>query len=152
LFIELCRDALQQMEADGVSRASARAVAHVGTELLLDGWLASNVDAVSAYRAAMQAGPSLIRSIDFRSSDGPDRCHWLLSRLSPAPIPERYVDTDFVAERLVFALASRPRLALSPGDAVRVRKMLPDIQARVIDTAPTLIESVRARLSSRGPH
>lgn len=152
LFIELCRDALHQMEADGVTRASARAVAHVGTELLLDGWLASNDTAVAAYRDAMQAGPSLIRSIDFRSADGPDRCQWLLSRLSPAPIPQRYVDTDFVTERLVFALASRPRLALSPDDAVRVRRHLPDIQTRVIAAAPSLIASVRDRLASPGDH
>jgi hypothetical protein len=125
LFIDLCRDALQEMESAGVSRASARAVAHVGTELLLDGWLASNDTAVTAYRAAMSAGPSLIPMIGFRSDDGSARCRWLLARLTPAPIPHRYVETEFVAERLVFALASRPRLALIPEDAARVRRLPP---------------------------
>lgn len=152
LFVELCRDAVQELEGVGVARASARAVAHVGTELLLDGWLASNDTAVAVYRAAMQAGPSLIPSIAFRSDDGPERCHWLLSRLAPAPIPQRYVETDFVTERLVFALASRPRLALSTNDAAHVRALLPNIQARVVAHAPTLIESVRTRLADATDH
>jgi len=148
IFIDLCRDALQAMEAIGVSRASARAVAHVGTELLLDGWLASNDAAVAAYRAAMTVGPSLIPTITFRADEGSARCRWLLSRLAPAPIPHRYNETDFVAERLVLALASRPRLALTPDDAARVRALLPSLQQRVIVAAPTLIDSVRDRLSS----
>lgn len=152
IFIDLCRVALQQMESIGVSRASARAVAHVGTELLLDGWLASNDAAVSAYRAAMVEGPSLIRAISFRSDDGASRCQWLLSRLAPAPVPHRYNETEFVAERLVFALASRPRLALSSEDAARVRRLLPEIQARVTLAAPSLIESVRQRLGSPTDH
>lgn len=147
LFVELCRTAVQELEGSGVARASARAVAHVGTELLLDGWLASNDAAVAAYRSAMRAGPSLIQSIEFRSNDGPDRCQWLLSRLAPAPIPQRYVETEFVAERLEFALAPRPRLALSTADAAHVRALLPNLQARLIAAAPSLLESVRQRLT-----
>src|SRR5690349_22770486 len=36
-FVRLCSSALETLEARGVSRAAARAVGHVGSELLLDG-------------------------------------------------------------------------------------------------------------------
>jgi len=149
IFVELCREALQEMEAAGVARASARAVAHVGTELLLDGFLSRDDRAVQAYREAMNAGPFLLPSAEFKSEDARERCHWLLSRLAPAPIPQRYLETDFVAERLVFALAPRPRLALSPADTDRVRALLPHLQARVTDNAEALIASVAARLNDK---
>lgn len=146
IFVELCREALHEMESAGVARASARAVAHVGTELLLDGWLSRDERAVEAYRAAMNAGPFLLPSAEFKGEDARERCHWLLSRLAPAPIPQRYVDTDFVTERLVFALAPRPRLALGVEDTERVRALLPNLQARVSERAEALIASVAERL------
>lgn len=143
IFVDQCSAAMTSLTAAGLSRGSARAVGHVGTELLLDGWLASNNTARDAYREALQAGPSLVNEVSFRDNDSPERCRYLLSRLSGAPIPERYAEVDFVTERLAFILASRPRLALLPHDIEAVRSYLREAQARVITLAPELIEHVR---------
>ncbi len=147
VFVELCKDAVNALTTEGVSRGSARAVGHVGSELLLDGWLASDDDARDVYRAALAAGTALLPHVSLRGDDAQGRFEYLLSRLSNAPIPERYAEADFVTERLAFILASRPRLALTPRDTQAVRHYLRHAQTKIHAVAPSLIEHVRAALS-----
>lgn len=147
IFTDLCSAAMTALTDAGVSRGGARAVGHVGTELLLDGWLADNSDALRLYRDGLQAGSGLIDNVTFHRSDAHERCRFLLSRLSNASIPERYADVDFVTERLVFILASRPRLALMPDEVEAVRSYLRESQSTVIERAPQLIEYVRTQLN-----
>src|SRR6187431_2746251 len=45
-FVRMCASALEELEARGVSRAAARAVGHVGSELLIDGALSTRADAL----------------------------------------------------------------------------------------------------------
>lgn len=147
LFVEQCAAAMTALTDAGLSRGSARAVGHVGTELLLDGWLASNDNARLAYRDALQAGPHLIDQVAYREADARARFAYLLSRLANAPIPERYADADFVTERLAFILASRPRLALQARDIDVVRDYLSRAQQRVVEVAPALIDYVRSSVT-----
>src|SRR6202040_922306 len=65
IFRRLCREATAVLGARGVARGTARAVAHVGVELLLDAVLAEAAAARSAYVAGLRAGqrPELLRSL-----------------------------------------------------------------------------------------
>jgi hypothetical protein len=58
VFRELVAGARVELSRLGLSRGSARAVAHVGVEILLDGVLAGDEAASAAYRAALELGRS----------------------------------------------------------------------------------------------
>lgn len=125
-FRALCESALTQLEAAGVSRGAARAVGHVGSELLLDGILSYERATRAAYARALDAGlsDSLAADLGFPGGPGPERLRELLAWLADGPLPEGYRDVDFVGERLTRILARRPRLALRPADQPIVRQWL----------------------------
>jgi acyl carrier protein phosphodiesterase len=134
----------------GVGRGTARAVAHVGTELLLDGALSrDDTRAVRAYRAALEIGAHerLVDHLDLAGSANAQAMHDGLIRLAGAPIPEGYREAAFVFARLRSILARRPRLAMQDGDLARVQQYLEEIQPRVTQLAPELLEQVRVGLA-----
>ncbi|MDD9938281.1 MAG: hypothetical protein OXT09_32015 [Myxococcales bacterium] len=124
-FIALCKDALTQLTAAGCSRASARAVGHVGSELLLDGLLSRDREARAVYGRALRLGVDhhLARSIEWQQGEA-QQLHRLLVRLEDAPVPEAYEEPAFVADRLQHILKRRPRLALQPQDQPHVQAWL----------------------------
>jgi hypothetical protein len=143
-FVALCRSALEQLTADGVARAPARAVGHVGAELLLDGLLAEDVAARTDYRAsvrhALQHG--LADRVDFRETHGAGSLQRVLSRLADAPVPEGYREPAFVADRLTWILQRRPRLALRPADDAPVRAWLQRARTRLEDEAGGIMDAL----------
>jgi acyl carrier protein phosphodiesterase len=102
-FLALCRDTGARLEEAGLGWGAARAVAHVGTELLLDGELATEGEGAADYllaieeAAAHRSGPHL----PFRDETGHARFRDLHARLSRHGMPVRYREPDFVAEVLV---------------------------------------------------
>lgn len=148
-FCELVSGGVRSLQRRGIARGSARAVAHVGIELLLDGELASDrtrANGLAPYRAALRAGHALAES----GGAGPEattRFPQLLSRLEAAPIPLAYRDPSFVAQRLERILADRPRLALHPGDERAVTAWLTDVQPAVRETRCILTTHVHAELA-----
>jgi acyl carrier protein phosphodiesterase len=131
-FRALCESALNELEAAGVSRGAARAVGHVGSELLLDGVLSHDVDACATYSRALSVGreASFEHAVRFKEAPDAGSLRDLFDWLADGPLPVAYRDVDFVGERLQRILSRRPRLALRPADHATVRAWLQ--QARTI--------------------
>lgn len=144
-FRALCESALTVLEQGGVSRASARAVGHVGSELLLDGVLSDDARVRAAYARSLDVAieERLEDSMTWKGDADAERLRTLLRRLSGAPLPEAYRDPEFVCERLIAILARRPRLALSPRDHAPVRAWLNDAAQRVNADAAAIIDALR---------
>jgi hypothetical protein len=117
-FYELCRWASEELQSAGVHRATARAVGHVGSELLLDGLLSTDVPARAAYARALEpeVREPLAQLLSLRGEMQPAELSALMTRLQAAPLPDGYRDAAFVLERLQRILAPRPRLAFKPSD------------------------------------
>jgi hypothetical protein len=146
-FVALCAGALTTLERAGVSRATARAVGHVGSQLLLDGALAPRSAALRAYRAALACASDDERvtlGLELRRGSAA-LLPRLALRLSAAAIPDGYREPRFVAERLTWILARRPRLALAEGDHVPVLAWLEEAAVIVAREA----DDVVARLAPR---
>lgn len=139
-FTALLQDTLDELCARGVSRGTARAVAHVGTEMLIDGELVRAGAIASAYLEALRAGEQL-REL-FVDAEGAQRFELLRARLLAFGPPYDYRDPEAVTFRLEQALRTRPRLAIAPTDRPLVRAMLPTLQARVVEVLPALLQSV----------
>jgi hypothetical protein len=149
IFLTLCAHGVATLSEAGVGRGTARAVAHVGTELLLDGALSrDDGDALLAYRAALEIGARerLVDHLELAGSADAQALHDGLIRLASAPIPEGYRDVAFVFARLRSILARRPRLAMQGSEFARVQQYLEEIQPRVTRLATELLEQVRVGL------
>lgn len=117
IFQRFCREGTLALEGHGVGAGTATAVAHVGTEMLLDGLLLDREEAAEAYRAAI----ALDEDFGIRVHRGsPERIEGVLSRLREIDLPTDYRRPDRVAFRLRQVLAGRPRLAMQPGDEQRI--------------------------------
>jgi acyl carrier protein phosphodiesterase len=143
-FRELCASALQELEAAGVRRGCARAVGHVGSELLLDGVLSLDRHAREAYARAIDSAlrDRLDRELRWHGDADSERLRNLLERLAAGPLPEAYRDVDFVCDRLTHLLAKRPRLALADADEEPVRRWLARAHSLVQRDARALVDSL----------
>lgn len=135
VFTGLVAEGIDSLIAQSLPRGAARAVAHVGVELILDGLILDNHGQPrrDAYTQALETGlteatagqvttRALVRAGASKGQPArpaatlPD----LLRRLMGAPIPEGYRDPRFVGERLQRILSPRPRLALPEGSLAAV--------------------------------
>ncbi len=147
-FIELCTHSIASLTESGVERGTARAVAHVGVELLLDGALSSDLHARRSYEQALR-GATAAPLHDLLALAEPrdvERLRHGLTRLTTAPVPEGYLQPDFVAERLEHILGSRPRLAMRRSDMPIVRRWAQATHAAVHEQRDALLTEVRAKL------
>ena len=134
-----------ELEDAGLGLGPAMAVAHVGVELILDGWLSETESRQTVYREALNLGAELELEL---GDEGP-RLRRLARRLVDAPFPEGYVEPDFVAERLRRILAPRPRLALDESSFETVQAWARRARDEAPQLAPALMVEVRDRLASR---
>lgn len=169
-FVSMCSKGVQSMTAAGMRRGSARAIAHVGIELLLDGRMSSDRSARAAYGQALRHAvderlsdtlslPKLHDSSGRGSSaedsaarglrlDENARMHRGLERLLSAPIPEGYRDPTFVVGRLEAILARRPRLALLQAGEVEIAEgFVRDADRELAGRWELLLEQVRSGLA-----
>lgn len=108
-FTERVRSLRAALEAQGIERGPARAIAHVGPEMLLDGaLLPANLVAVDATFVALRRhrvhlAPWTERTVDWEAH---------LDRLIAQGLPTDYGDATAVGHRLVRILSHRPRLEL----------------------------------------
>jgi acyl carrier protein phosphodiesterase len=150
IFTGLCSEAIEALGALGVERGCSRAVGHVGVELLLDGSLSGDRSARQTYRDALAVAelPDFDRLVHTVEPSGSVRLRAGLVRLAAAPLPEAYREADFVAQRLRGILASRPRLAMRPGDFEHIQRWAQSVQPRVFAQRNELLDQVRSRLST----
>jgi hypothetical protein len=141
IFLELVSSTSSSLEARGVRRGSARAVGHVGTELVLDALLADDDEAVAAYQRALHAE---LGALDLDPA-AHHRLDVLLARLRAHDGPVDATPRALVV-RLEAAFASRPRLALDARAVVVVESELEHLKQRVFARGHALLAEVRARL------
>jgi acyl carrier protein phosphodiesterase len=148
-FVRLCSESVEVLTAQGVARGTARAVAHVGFELLLDGLLSRHTDEVHAYEAALaHAREHRLADTMHWTDEQKERLQQGLARLVAAPVPAGYREPAFVVERLQWILARRPRLAMQPGDLPKVTERIQRLSAEVAAVEAELLVDVRRRLRS----
>ena len=133
-----------------VPKGPARAVAHVGVELMLDGALAEHAEDKQAYLAALNAD----RELPGILWDNPGDCSKMLRLLERLTADHGSgILTDDPARllaRLRVVLAPRPRLALTDPHIPAVKAWLRESTAIVRDKKPTILAEVRARLAAAG--
>jgi len=142
-FAGLVRDLTARLDAAGVARGPARGAAHAGVELLLDGVLVEDAAAADAYLAALDHDPAGIAWPD----GGGERFAILRARLRDHGVPHDLQRPEVAARRLVRALAHRPLLAPSSGDADRITRTLAGFARRVRVAAPTVLGGLAAALA-----
>lgn len=143
-FLALQSEHCAALEAAGVPHYSALAAAHVGVELLLDGWLLDQVGAPAAYGAALTIEAPAIR---WRGEDSHDRWRSFVRRLRDADLPPRYRDPAFVGDRLVAILSGRRRLAVDDAGAAAILAWAPRAADGVYARAAELYAETLAGLT-----
>jgi len=141
-FLSLCASALEALTDAGVSRGTARAVGHVGSELFLDGWLVREQGHIDHYLAALELDASGLlgwqdQGLAFSK---------LKTRLTIWGAPHDYAEAPFVLARLTDALRARPALAVQDEQAAPVAKYLPSLQQMVERCAPELLNELQDAL------
>jgi hypothetical protein len=144
-FVRLCRDEALGLEAIGLGWGASRAVAHVATELVLDGLLLEDGRVERGYLDAIETIDWVLPAMRFEK-DGITRFRELHARLARYGPPHGYRDPMFVRDRMVQILARRPRLALAEGDAERLGTYLPGMSERVRTAAGGLLREVEESL------
>lgn len=146
-FVSLSREAFAWLSAQQVPRGPARAVAHIGIEMLLDEVLSSDVDACDAYRAALCA--PLDQALSFGTPADPERLSALRASLLERAATRIEPTAELVAERIRAALAGRPRLALEAAVQPRLRSWVALTRPLVVSAAPQLLATLRAQLANQ---
>lgn len=144
-FVALMADARERFTHAGLPSGAARAAAHIGVELLLDGTLVGESLLGRAYLEAMHALRE--EHVAFGSAEDAARFWRFHERARGYGIPYGYVEPDFVAARIADALSSRPRLALGASTVDEVARVLRVMQPLVGARATTLLDEVRAGLA-----
>ncbi len=149
IFSELCSTAVRQLCEHDVGRGTARAVGHVGVELLLDGFLSHDRAARDRYASALAAfaADDLGARLALRHDGDRARLSLGLMRLRAAPIPEGYRDPEFVVERLEYILSRRPRLAMSAHDRPHVLRWAQSTQRVLAERHEALLAEVTTSLA-----
>jgi hypothetical protein len=121
-FASLVLGGTRALRAAGLRTGPARAVSHVGVELLLDGWLAGRHGVPRLYDAALASGPSLVAQVALRGGADAAPLGALCARIRGAGLPpDRWCEPERLAARLARILAHRPRLALAASELAAVR-------------------------------
>lgn len=147
-FRALVAEAFDDLLAQGVRRGSARATAHIGIEILLDGVLAHDAASRRAYLGALDAAGSLRRFVVWRDASERARFDALRAGLESRGISSEHAAPDAVVFRLSRALARRPRLALDAADAPRVRAWAERAAPRVRARTGSLLDELRRGLET----
>jgi hypothetical protein len=147
-FVTLQRLALERLQRHGVPRGPARAVAHVGVELLLDAELARNDLETLHYRTVLKHAQSRAQGW-FPSLD--EACstrvgHWCqrLDERAERIIPE---SPQQLTKRLADILESRPRLALPAAAWPLVSDWIAEIWPQIQQVRDPWLASLKAQLS-----
>jgi len=147
-FLEFSGQASRFLSDRGVARGTARAVAHVGVELLLDAAFAYENGANEAYLSAVACGSSeRVRAhIQWQASDASERFVQLCQRLGARGRFQVNPPSELVAERLQSILADRPRLAMDERGLFVVREWVESARSEIMSGAPELLREVEQRL------
>lgn len=146
-FVRLCTRWGSELERRGFGWGAARAVAHVGTEMLLDGLLLDDAGTRRAYLAAVAtlADPAVR---DAMRVEGAGASRWpdVLERVRTHGLPDFYRSPEDVGDRLLQILAGRPRLAIDESLRGPLREAMRALREDVIVEADALVRATREAL------
>ena len=139
-FAALVLGSTRTLRVAGLRPGPARAIGHVGVELLLDGWLAEAHGVPPLYDAALACGPALAASVSFRRDGDAAALGALCTRIRDAALPpSAWCEPERLAARLARILARRPRLAREAGELPAVRGGVASGTVEVARAAPGLL-------------
>jgi hypothetical protein len=149
-FRDLVHAERRTLRALGVRKGPARALAHVGIELLLDAALLGDPIHRTAFRDAVAiASPERVgRRLAWQSIDDPDRFERLRLRLLERQQRSNYDGPAQLAMRLIGTLHGRSRLRLSDSEAATTTTWLHDLQRRLDDSWGPLWRDLITGMSS----
>lgn len=140
----LMRELDARLARAGCARGPRRAVAHIGTELLLDGVLVEHADYRDAYVLGLEYEAPLL----WRDPGDADRYGKFITRMRDHGIPEDLKRPEAIATRLQRTLARRPLLAPSPSDMTVIAMALIEHKPRVEVAADSVLRVLRAALNA----
>jgi hypothetical protein len=148
-FQRLLADGVRSLRESAVSRGSARGAAHVGIELFLDGILVDERRRGTFLRA-LDLGARRADALRFADGAAAERWWRVQARLRENDPLDGYRRAGFVCDRVIGALARRPRLALDGPAEAALRRILPAVHPRVAELAPALLSMVASALAPQG--
>jgi acyl carrier protein phosphodiesterase len=143
--LALMRELDDRLSALGCARGPRRAVAHIGTELLLDATLLADAAYRASFLSAFTVDPTLVA---WREPDDPARFAQLHARMVGFGVPDDLAQIESITYRLQRMLGHRPLLAPSAADLRAIATALAAHRPRVEVAAPTVLRAVRAALTA----
>jgi hypothetical protein len=147
-FHRLSRSAFAWLSEHDMPRGPARAVAHIGIEILLDEVLAGDARAREAYVTSLQVPLGTLLSFQI-PLDAP-RLAALQKALLERTATARDPAPELVAERIRRSLAGRPRLATDDAGQLLLGGWVTLTRPLVAAEAPEVLATLRARLANFG--
>ena len=145
-FQRLSRQAFAWLSEQQMPRGPARAVAHMGIEMLLDEVMADDAAARDAYCAALAV--PLAPLIDFAGASDGERLAGLQRALLTRGACQLRPPAELVADRIRRSLAGRPRLATDDAGQVLLGRWVTATRPLVNAEAPEVLATLRARLAN----
>lgn len=144
-FLTGCAEGSARLTRDGVGRGAARALSHIGLELLLDGYLLEQTEIQDVYAQALEWFEPAAHIED--AGDGVSRLSALRARLRQVGAPIGYTDPARVVDTLYRVLGHRPRLAPEADMRPAILAWAQDTHRLHLPTwAPRLLAQTSARL------
>lgn len=148
-FRALSTSAFAALSQLGLRRGSARAVAHIGVEILIDAALARDSVARRAYLEALGAAEEAELGRDIAWRDASERARFadLQRALLERGVGEGGVSPELVAWRVARALAGRARLELALPDQPAVERWAAAAAPDVLGRVPEILAEVARALN-----
>lgn len=147
-FLRLSRAAFAWLSERGLPRGPARAVAHVGVEMLLDEPLAAHPPSRAAYRAALAL--PLEGRLELPTTDQLARLTALRGALLERSHGARNPSPEVVAERIRRTLSGRPRLETDDVGQALLGEWVSHARPLVFAEAPEILARLRLLLANFG--
>jgi hypothetical protein len=144
-FQQLSRRTFAWLSQRSLPRGPARAVAHVGIEMLLDEVMARDAAARAAYLCALAV--PLDQALSFEAPSDFERLETLRGNLRQRAATQLDPTADLVALRVRRTLEGRPRLATDDAGELLLREWVTLARPWVAAEAPRLLASLRAQLA-----
>ncbi|RYZ02654.1 MAG: hypothetical protein EOO73_30815 [Myxococcales bacterium] len=147
-FLGLSRAAFAWLSERGLPRGPARAVAHIGVEMLLDEPLAEDARARAAYRAALSV--PLAGLLELPGPHELGRLEELRAALRERAHGARHPSPALVAERIRRTLSGRPRLETNDAGQALLGEWVAHTRPLVFAEAPDILARLRLLLANFG--
>jgi hypothetical protein len=137
-----------RLTAAGIRRGAARAVAHVGPELLLDGELLTNSGIKRDVNLGMGQLAAHLDAVELLVQPA-KRTGWRthLEHVVQRPAPSYFDDPYAVAQMLERILRNRPRLALDSEQVSKVGEILDEAHESIVSSSHGLVDDLAQMLS-----